>query len=185
MMQASRELRRAVAKSNRRSGRKTQHHKTPRQILQDTGVGVFTRFVPLTEDQKTRLGLALQGRINNVMDGSPKREDWSYLLSALIEGYLTVRCIADDRIRNEWMRDVKAAARLLDAAATHFQRSGIVTQANISAVAGVLTDLEALKYDGSVNRADNVAILNYANENFKAVVLELFGGMPQCGLLEE
>lgn len=173
-MQSSRELRRAVAKVNRRSGRKTQHHKTPRQILQDSGVGVFTRFVPLTDDQKTRLGLALQGRINNVMDGSPKREDWSYLLSSLIEGYLTVRCIAD-----------KAAARLFDAAATHFQRSGIVTQANISAVAGVLTDLEALKYDGSVNRADNVAILNYANENFESVVIELFDGMPQCGLLEE
>ena len=184
-MQSSRELRRAVAKANRRSGRKTQHHKTPRQILQDSGVGVFTRFVPLTDDQKTRLGLALQGRINNVMDGSPKREDWSYLLSSLIEGYLTVRCIADDRIRGEWMRDVKAAAKLFDAAVTHFQRTGIVTQANISAVAGVLTDLEALKYDGSVNRADNVAILNYANENFESVVKELFDGMPQCGLLEE
>ena len=184
-MQESRELRRAVAKANRRSGRKTQRHKTPRQILQDTGVGVFTRFVPLTDDQKTRLGLALQGRINNVMGGSPKREDWSYLLSALIEGYLTVRCIADDRIRGEWMRDVKAAARLFDAAATHFQRTGIVAQANIGPIAGVLTDLEALKYDGAVNRADNVAILNYANENFKSVVMELFGGMPQCGLLEE
>ena len=179
-MQSSRELRRAVAKANRRSGRKTQHHKTPRQILQDTGVGVFTRFVPLTDDQKTRLGLALQGRIN----GSPKREDWSYLLSSLIEGYLTVRCIADDRIRGEWMRDVKAAARLFDAAATHFQRTGIVVQANIGTIANLLTDLEELKYSGSVNRADNVAILNYANENFKAVVLELFGGMPQCGLLE-
>ena len=184
-MQASRELRRAVAKANRRSGRKTQHHKTPRQILQDTGVGVFTRFVPLTDDQKTRLGLALQGRINNVLDGSPKREDWSYLLSALIEGYLTVRCIADDRIRNEWMRDVKAAARLFDAAATHFQRSGIVVKENIGTIANVLTDLEELKYSGSVNRADNVAILNYANENFKSVVKELFDGMPQCGLLEE
>lgn len=183
-MQASRELRRAVAKANRRSGRKTQHHKTPRQILQDTGVGVFTRFVPLTDDQKTRLGLALQGRISNVLDGSPKREDWSYLLSALIEGYLTVRCIADDRIRGEWMRDVKAAARLFDAAATHFQRTGIVAQANISTIANVLTDLEELKYSGSVNRADNVAILNYANENFKSVVKELFDGMPQCGLLE-
>ncbi len=119
------------------------------------------------------------------MDGSPKREDWSYLLSSLIEGYLTVSCIADDRIRGEWMRDVKAAARLFDAAATHFQRTGIVTRANISAVANVLTDLEELKYSGAVNRADNVAILNYANENFKPVVLELFGGMPQCGLLEE
>lgn len=183
-MQASRELRRTVAKANRRSGRKTQHHKTPRQILQDTGVGVFTRFVPLTDDQKTRLGLALQGRINNVMDGSPKREDWSYLLSALIEGYLTVRCIADDRIRGEWMRDVKAAARLFDAAATYFQRSGIVVKENIGTIANVLMDLEDLKYGGSVNRADNVAILNYANENFRPVVMELFGGMPQCGLLE-
>ena len=83
------------------------------------------------------------------------------------------------------MRDVKAAAKLFDAAATHFQRSGIVTQANISSVAGVLTDLEELKYGGAVNRADNVAILNYANENFKSVVMELFDGMPQCGLLEE
>lgn len=184
-MQASRELRRAVAKANRRSGRKTQHHKTPRQILQDTGVGVFTRFVPLTDDQKTRLGLALQGRINNVMDGRSKREDWSYILSALIEGYLTVRCIADDRARESWMRDVKAAARLFDAAATHFQRTGIVAQTNIGTIANVLTDLEELKYSGSVNRADNVAILNYANENFESVVKELFDGMPQCGLLEE
>ncbi len=60
-MQASRELRRAVAKANRRSGRKTQHHKTPRQILQDTGVGVFTRFVPLTEDQKDAPGPCVAG----------------------------------------------------------------------------------------------------------------------------
>lgn len=80
-------------------------------------------------------------------------------MSSLIEGYLTVRCIADDRIRGEWMRDVKAAARLFDAAATHFHRSGIVTQANISAVANVLMDLEELKYGGAVNRADNVQIL--------------------------
>ena len=90
-----------------------------------------------------------------------------------------------DRIRGEWMRDVKAAARLFDAAATHFQRTGIVAQANIGTIANVLTDLEELKYCGSVNRADNVAILNYANENFESVVKELFGGMPQCGLLEE
>lgn len=181
----SRELRRAAAKAQRKTGRPRQFHRTRRQMLQDFGVGVFAKFTPLTEGQKDRLKLVMAARINAILAGSTDPHDWSYVAASLLEGYVTAKAIANDEQRDGWIRDIKGAAKLFDAAAVHFQNTGIVSEANILAVDEVLKDFDDLKYEGPFDRQDNIDVLNYVSANRAQIMIELFDGKPKAGLLDK
>ncbi len=181
----SRELRRAAAKAQRKAGRPKQFHRTRRQMLEDYGVGVFARFTPLTEDQKVRLKLIMHARFNAILQGSTEKHDWCYIGAALVEGYATAKAIANDAQRDGWMRDIKRAAKMFDAAAVHFQETGIVSEANVLAVQEVLQNFDDLKYEGSFNRQDNIDVLSYADTHYEQLVTEMFDGTPKSSMLDK
>ena len=177
-----RALRRQIKKKIRKPGAARQNHKSPRELLIDNGVATFARFVPLSDEQIDSLGLATEGRILSILEGSKEARDWGYLASGLMEGYLTAKALMPGDEQDYYVKQAQCAARLLDAAALHFERDGKVAETNINVVAEVLREFDDLKYHSVFDRADNLQILNYLSDHLDQTIIEVFRGKPKSFL---
>lgn len=178
----NRAIRRALDKAKRRTPT-ARHHKDAREILSD-GLGVYARLVEVSDAEHTKIELFLLQRLEAVHNGSENLDDWSCVVTALLEGYNIARAVADDTQRAELIREVKYGAKMFDMLRYHFQQTGEILEQNYEGMRQVILHFGELKRCGAFNRQDLLDVVKDIEKNFNRRIRELFDGVPRSGLIE-
>lgn len=175
----SRNVRRALKKAARKSGRTTQHHRSSRQIIQEDGYRALAPIIPITEKEHQHMDSFLMVRYRECREGRGDRSMWGCLYTALLEGWSILKYSTIENA-DFLRRTLIAAARAWDAAYLHFLKSGVVNEANMDTLLSAINIVLDLKKE--FRRDELLFIMESLEKNIDQFTREIFdGGYPKCG----